>query len=108
MCDKATYVTMNKVFCVNIRFLKNDTYELITRFYRLIPVNDDSAEGLFELLKTTLEEYGIGWNKVVGYASAGENLMQEFCVNQVKGRHTRFICCEMFLSHIPFICMPSS
>ena len=76
LCDKATDLTMNKIFCVNMRFLNSDTNEPVTRFYRLLPVNDGSAEGLFELLKETLEEDGIGWDKVIGYASDGENLMQ--------------------------------
>ncbi|KAK4319067.1 hypothetical protein Pmani_009961 [Petrolisthes manimaculis] len=76
LCDKATYITMNKTFCVNLRFLKSNTFEPVTRFYRLIPVSDGSAQGLFELLKETLVKDGIGWDQVVGYASDGENVMQ--------------------------------
>ncbi|XP_066941049.1 uncharacterized protein [Macrobrachium rosenbergii] len=67
---------MNKTFCVNLRFLNSETFEPITRFYRLIPVKDGTAQGLFELLKETFKEDGIGWDKIVGYASDGENLMQ--------------------------------
>lgn len=66
---------MKKVFCVCIKFLKIATCEPVTRFHSLIPVNDGCGEGLFELLKATLED-GTGLNKVVGFASDGENLMQ--------------------------------
>eukprot|EP00112_Aurelia_sp_Birch-Aquarium-sp1_P014236 Seg306.6 transcript_id=Seg306.6/GoldUCD/mRNA.D3Y31 product="Zinc finger protein 862" protein_id=Seg306.6/GoldUCD/D3Y31 len=76
LCDKATDITMNKVFCVSVRFLDQDSAEPVTRLYRLLPVKDGDADGLFDLLKAALEKDDIGWGKVSGYASDGENLMQ--------------------------------
>ena len=76
LCDKATDITMNKIFCVNVRFLPSGSTEPVTKLYRLLPVENGKADGLFESLKAALEEDGITWDKVVGYASDGENLMQ--------------------------------
>ncbi|KAK3891156.1 hypothetical protein Pcinc_004946 [Petrolisthes cinctipes] len=75
LCDKATDITMNKVFCVNVRFL-NANSEPTTRFYSLIPVEEGHATGLFASLEGTLKKDELPWDKVVGYASDGENLMQ--------------------------------
>ena len=75
LCDKATDITMNKLFCVNVRFL-NSSSEPVTRLYRLIPVEDGKADGLFESLRKALDEDDIKWEKIIGYASDGENLMQ--------------------------------
>ena len=76
LCDKATDITMNKVFCVNVRFLDESRVEPVTRFYRLIPVEEGDASGLFDSLNTALAEDELSWEKVTGYASDGENLMQ--------------------------------
>ena len=67
---------MNKVFCVNVRFLEGSRSEPVTRFYRLIPVEEGDANGLFNHLKNALEEDDLAWERVTGYASDGENLMQ--------------------------------
>lgn len=75
LCDKATDITMNKVFCVNVRFL-NKSNEPVTRFYRLIPVEEGDATGLFASLDIALQKDELHWDKVIGYASDGENLMQ--------------------------------
>ncbi|CAM1331742.1 Uncharacterised protein r2_g4065 [Pycnogonum litorale] len=76
LCEKATDITMNKVFCVNVRFLNGSHSEPVTWFYRLIPVEDGDATSLFNSLKTALEEDGLAWERITGYASDGENLMQ--------------------------------
>ena len=76
LCDKATDITMKKVFCVNLRYLNKETCQPITRFYSLIPVEEGNAEGLFMCLQETLEKDELPWTKVLGYASDGENLMQ--------------------------------
>ena len=67
---------MNKVFCVNVRFLESSRSEPVTRFYRLIPVEEGDATGLFNSLKNALEEDDLAWERVTGYASDSENLMQ--------------------------------
>lgn len=75
LCDKATDISMNKTFCINVRFIKDDA--AVTRLYHLALVDKDGgADGLFSLLSTALDTDGIGWDKIVGYASDGENLMQ--------------------------------
>ena len=76
LCDKATDITMNKVFCVNVCFLDESSFEPVTCFYRLIPVKNRDAAGLFDSLNTVLHEDELSWEKVTGYASDGENLMQ--------------------------------
>ena len=76
LCDKATDITMKKVFCVNVRFLDEDTLDPATYLYRLIPVEAGDADGLFNSLEEILKKDGIGWEKVIGYASDGENPMQ--------------------------------
>ena len=73
--DKATYIYMNKVFFVNVRFLDGDKMEPTTEFYHLIQMEGD-ADGLFNSLQVALEADGLPWTKVTGYASDGENLMQ--------------------------------
>ena len=77
LCDKATDIYMNKVFCVNVRFLDGEKMEPTTEFYHLIPVEEGDADGLFNSLQVALEADGLPWTKVTGYASDGENLMQE-------------------------------
>ena len=42
----------------------------------LIACGKWKADGLFESLRAALEEDGISWDRVLGYASDGENLMQ--------------------------------
>ena len=76
LCDKATDITMNKVFCVNVRFLEESCLEPVTRFYRLIPVDEGDAAGLFDSLNAALDNDELLWANVTGYASDGENLMQ--------------------------------
>ena len=76
LCDKATEVSVEKMFCVNVRFLPSDLSEPVTKLYRLLPVEDGKADGLFQALGLALEEDGILWEQIVGYASDGENLMQ--------------------------------
>ena len=51
LCDKATDITMNKIFCVNVRFLPSGSTEPVTKLYRLLPVENGKADGLFESLK---------------------------------------------------------
>ena len=75
-CDKAMDVSMEKMFCLNVRFLPSDLSEPVTKLYRLLPVEDGKADGLFQALGLALEEDGILWEQIVGYASDGENLMQ--------------------------------
>ena len=75
LCDKATNITMKKVFCINVRFLTVNN-EPVTRFYRLIPVKEGDATGLFASLESALQKDELHWDKDIGYASDGENLMQ--------------------------------
>ena len=56
LCDKATDITMNKIFCVNVRFLPSGSTEPVTKLYRLLPVENGKADGLFESLKAALED----------------------------------------------------
>ena len=51
LCDKATDITMNKIFCVNVRFLPSGSTEPVTKLYCLLPVENGKADGLFEFLK---------------------------------------------------------
>lgn len=64
------------MFCVSVRFIPSDSSELVTKLYRSLPVENGKADGLFESLRAALEEGGISWDRVVGYASHGENFMQ--------------------------------
>eukprot|EP00112_Aurelia_sp_Birch-Aquarium-sp1_P018380 Seg4379.2 transcript_id=Seg4379.2/GoldUCD/mRNA.D3Y31 product="hypothetical protein" protein_id=Seg4379.2/GoldUCD/D3Y31 len=68
VCDKATDITMNKVFCVNVRFLESSRSEPVTRF-RLIPIEEGDATGLLNSLKIALEKDDLAWERVTGYAS---------------------------------------
>ena len=70
--------------------------------------NGDAA-GLLDSLNTVLQEDELSWEKVTGYASDGENLMQggnNSVLTRVReaapGRH--FICIKMLLSHISSCC----
>ena len=76
LCDKATDIRKNKVFCVNVRYLDKEKCQPITRLYRLIPVEDGNAQGLVNCLQDSLEKDELTWEQVLGYASDGENLMQ--------------------------------
>lgn len=70
LCDKATDITMKKVFCVNVRFLtvNNDP---VTRFYRLIPVEEGDATGLFESLESALQKDELHWDKSLAMHQMG-------------------------------------
>ena len=61
---------------MNVRFIPSDSSEPVTKLYRSLPVENGKADGVFESLRAALEEGGISWDRVVGYASHGENLMQ--------------------------------
>jgi len=74
LCDKATDITMENIFCINVCFLDEDKMIPATYLYHLIPVEAGGADSLS--LEKVLEEDGIGREKVIGYASDVENLMQ--------------------------------
>ena len=77
LCDKATDITMDKTFCVNVRCVITDKCEPTTRYYRLLPVGKNrGADALFEHLSKTFAEDGIEWKNVISCASDGENLVQ--------------------------------
>ena len=77
LCDKATDITMNKTFCVNVRFIDSESNMPTTMLNRLLSVDSDGgAAALFQLLEQALEGDRIDWNSIIGYASDGENLMQ--------------------------------
>lgn len=59
-----------------MRFLPSDLSEPDTKLFRLLPVENRKADGLFEVLRLALEENGILWEQIVELASDGENLMQ--------------------------------
>ena len=74
LCDKATDNTMRKIFCINVRFVTNGAPK--THLYRLVRVEHGDAESLFNVLQECMDEDKLSWEKVIGYASDGENLMQ--------------------------------
>ena len=76
LCDKATDITLTKVFCVNVQYLDKDTCQPVKKLISLIPVEQGNGEGLFDSLKEMLEKDELAWTKIVGYASDGEKLMQ--------------------------------
>lgn len=76
LCDKATDITMTKIFCVTVRYANSETFDIESKLYRLIPVEAGDASSLFTSLESCFKEDGIPWTKVIGYASDGENLMQ--------------------------------
>ena len=61
---------------MNLRFIPSDSSEPVMKLYRSLPVENGKADGVFESLRAALKEGGISWDRVVGYASHGENLMQ--------------------------------
>ena len=62
---------------MSVCYLSQEVVVPITRMYRLIPVHNGDAESLFHSLQGALSKDDIAWNKVIGFASDGENLMQE-------------------------------
>ena len=76
LCDKATDVSMKKVFCIRVCFYDHNSQEVVSRLYRLIELSEGTATGLFQAISQALEEDNLDWTNVVGYASDGENLMQ--------------------------------
>ena len=66
LCDKATDISMNKVFCVNVRFLEESRLVPTTRFHQLIPVEEGDASGLFNCLNTAIEKDQLSWDNVTG------------------------------------------
>ncbi|CAK8684056.1 unnamed protein product [Clavelina lepadiformis] len=75
LCDKASDISMNKIFCINVRYLYNGSPR--TQLYRLIRLKRGNAEALFASLEEALVKDKLTWQQVVGYASDGENLMQD-------------------------------
>ena len=77
LCDNATDITMDKFFCVNVRYVITDKCEPTMRFYRLLGAGElGETDALFGLLSNTFAEDGIEWENVIGYRSDGDNLMQ--------------------------------
>ncbi|CAK8685795.1 unnamed protein product [Clavelina lepadiformis] len=79
-CDKASDISMNKIFCINVRYLYNGSPR--TKLYQLIRLKRGNAEALFAVLEEALVKDKLTWQQVVGYASDGENLMQEVFEDQ--------------------------
>ncbi|GFO24540.1 hypothetical protein PoB_005104500 [Plakobranchus ocellatus] len=50
LCDKATDITMEKIFCVNVRFVDSTSSTVRSELYILIPVEEGNADGLFDAL----------------------------------------------------------
>ncbi len=75
---------MKRVFCVNVRFLDGEKMEPTTEFYRLIPVEEGDADGLFRSLEAALEADGFPWTKVTVYASDVEG-GRDSVVTRMKG-----------------------
>lgn len=105
LCDKATDITMKKVFSVNVHFLtvNNDP---VTRFYRLIPVGEGDTTVLFESLESALQKDELHLDKVIGYASDGKNLMQgtKNSSDEKARGCTKCICSKVLLPYFPSSC----
>ena len=72
--DKATDITMKKIFCINVRYFFDG--KATTHLYRLVSLTSGNAEALFDVLLELFDSDKMLWNKLLGYASDGENLMQ--------------------------------
>ena len=59
-CDKG----MEKMFCVNVRFLPSELSEPVTKLYRLLLVEDGKADGLFQALGLALKKMGFCGSKL--------------------------------------------
>lgn len=58
-------------------FKEKNVFNLWRSFnYRLLPTENGNADRLFESLRAVLEEDDTSWDRVVGYPSDGENLIQ--------------------------------
>ena len=76
LCDKSTDISCKKIFCVNVRIVDSSENKPVTSQYRLLEVHQGDADGLFATLSQAFIKDGLSFDKVVGYASGGENLMQ--------------------------------
>lgn len=106
LCDKATDITMNNFFYVNVRFL-NANKEPITRLYRLIPVEEGDATGLFASLESALQKDELHWDKVIGCASDGgesDARNQQLSSDENGKGCTKSVCPKVLLPHFPSCC----
>jgi len=55
LCDKATDITMTKIFCVTVRYSNPSTFDTESKLYRLIPVEAGDATSLFNSLEACLK-----------------------------------------------------
>jgi len=71
---KQLILQCRKNCCINIRYVASGKAKAF--LYKLAPVTCGNAETLFKVIKELFDNDNSPWDKLVGYASDGENLMQ--------------------------------
>ena len=60
LCDKATDITMKKIFCINVRYFFHG--KATTHLYRLVSLTSGNAEALFNVLLELFDGDKLPWN----------------------------------------------
>lgn len=69
LCDGGNDRIDRKYFAILVRYWDDVIGQAVTRFLGMPICNIATAEKLFEALDTTMENHGLPWTNVVGFAS---------------------------------------
>ena len=73
--DKTTDVATEKQLGIVVIFCDNDSLNIKTEFFDLLPTHDGSADGIYSSLKQSFTEKDIPMDNVIGYSSDTANVM---------------------------------
>ena len=75
LCDGGNDRIDRKYFAILVRYWDTVLGQAVTRFLGMPVCNIATAENLFEALDTTMEDHGLPWNNVVGFAFDSASVM---------------------------------
>lgn len=75
LCDSGNDGIDRKYFAILVRYWDDVMGQAVTRFLGMPTCNIATAEELFEALDGTMENHGLPWRNVVGFASDSANVM---------------------------------
>ena len=73
--DETTDVATEKQLGIVVIFCDNDSLNIKTEFFDLLPTHDGSADGIYSSLKQSFTEKDIPMDNVIGYSSDTANVM---------------------------------
>ena len=110
LCDGGNDRMDRKYFAILVRYWDDVVDQAVTRFLGMPTCNIATAEKLFEALDTTMENRGLPWNNVVGFASDSASVMvgvHNSVLSRVRSKQPRVFSLGC-LCHLANLCATSA